>query len=42
MKREFTLLIFLFLLLKPGQIISYWYERDTGKKHTSINGVEQK
>jgi len=27
---------------KPGQIISYWYERDTGKKHTSINGVEQK
>ncbi len=27
---------------KPGQIISHWYERDTGKKHTSINGVEQK
>jgi hypothetical protein len=27
---------------KPGQIISYWYEKDTGKKHTSINGVEQK
>lgn len=27
---------------KPGQNISYWYERDTGKKHTSINGVEQK
>ena len=24
-----------------GQIISYWYDRD-GKKHTSINGVEQK
>ena len=27
---------------KPGNIISYWYERDTGKKHTVINGVEQK
>ena len=27
---------------KPGQIISYWYENETGKKHTSINGVEQK
>lgn len=27
---------------KPGQITSYWYERDTGKKHTSVNGVEQK
>jgi YD repeat-containing protein len=27
---------------KPGTIISYWYERDTGKKHTSVNGVEQK
>jgi len=27
---------------KPGQIISYWYERDTGKRHVSINGVEQK
>jgi antitoxin component YwqK of YwqJK toxin-antitoxin module len=27
---------------KPGQIISYWYENVTGKKHTSINGVEQK
>lgn len=27
---------------KPGNNISYWYERDTGKKHTSINGVEQK
>jgi hypothetical protein len=27
---------------KPGQIISYWYEQETGKKHTSINGVEQK
>lgn len=26
---------------KPGNIISYWYERDTGKKHTVINGVEQ-
>lgn len=26
---------------KPGQNISYWYERDTGKKHTSINGVPQ-
>jgi len=26
---------------KQGQIISYWYERDTGKKHTSINGVPQ-
>jgi antitoxin component YwqK of YwqJK toxin-antitoxin module len=24
-----------------GKIISYWYEND-GKKHTSINGVEQK
>lgn len=23
-----------------GQIISYWYDRD-GKKHTSINGVDQ-
>ena len=27
---------------KPGQNISYWYERDTGKRHISINGVEQK
>jgi antitoxin component YwqK of YwqJK toxin-antitoxin module len=27
---------------KPGKSISYWYERDTGKKHASINGVEQK
>ena len=27
---------------KPGQITSYWYERDTGKKHVSINGIEQK
>ena len=27
---------------KPGQITSYWYEKDTGKKHTSVNGVEQK
>lgn len=27
---------------KPGMIISFWYERDTGKKHTVINGIEQK
>jgi antitoxin component YwqK of YwqJK toxin-antitoxin module len=27
---------------KPGQSISYWYEEPTGKKHTVINGVEQK
>ncbi len=26
---------------KPGNTISYWYERDTGKKHVSINGVPQ-
>jgi antitoxin component YwqK of YwqJK toxin-antitoxin module len=27
---------------KLGQSISYWYEETNGKKHTSINGVEQK
>ena len=26
---------------KPKQIISYWYERDTGKKHVSINWLPQ-
>lgn len=26
---------------KPGQIISYWYEEGTGKKHVSINGKPQ-
>lgn len=25
-----------------GKNITYWYENGTGKKHTSINGVEQK